>query len=365
MRILVVSNMYPSDHDKVYGVFVKGFVDGLKSMGKGDEIELSVIRGRRFSIPGKIWAYLKFYFDLTYRLLFQNYDLVYVHTITFTILPIRLALIFRNLPLAFNVHGDDVAARTKMKRWLRNIAAKILPKARLIVAPTNGFKRYTMSVIPNLSEEQMFVSPSAGVDDIFFTNSDVAVGETRPLLLGFVSRIDHVKGWDLYLQAINCLRGEGIDCRGVISGSGEDMDKMKSMINEHDLKDHVRYLGRIDHEQLPSIYRSLDLFIFPTRFESLGLVGLEAMAAGVPVIASDIDGPNDYVKDNENGYLVESESVIQLVNKIKRYFSLSPYEKHRMSESARSTACSYRSQSTHEKLYACLVERFGHRQKSN
>lgn len=364
MRILVVSNMYPSDHDKVYGVFVKGFVDGLKSLGKGDEIELSVIRGRRFSIPGKIWAYLKFYFDLTYRLLFQNYDLVYVHTITFTILPIRFALIFRSLPLAFNVHGDDVAARTKMKRLLRNIAAKILPKARLIVAPTNGFKRYTMSVIPNLREEQMFVSPSAGVDDIFFTNSDVGVGEKGPLLLGYVSRIDHVKGWDLYLQAINRLREEGIDCRGVISGQGEDTEKMKSMINELNLNAHVRYLGRIDHEQLPVLYSTLDLFIFPTRFESLGLVGLEAMAAGVPVIASDIDGPNDYVKDNENGYLVESESVGQLVKKIKLFISLTPHAKQRMSETARSTANFYRSQSTHEKLYACLVERYGHCHKS-
>ncbi|MCM1139835.1 MAG: glycosyltransferase family 4 protein [Muribaculum sp.] len=358
MKILVVSNMYPSTHDKVYGVFVKGFVDGLKSMGKGNEIELTAIRGRRSTICGKIWAYIRFYLDLTYRLLFKNYDIVYVHTITFTILPIRLALWFRNLPLAFNVHGDDVAARSKLKRWLRNIAAKILPNVSLIVSPTHGFKQYTMSVIHNLNDNQFFVSPSAGVEDIFFKKRKTIIGEKRPVMLGFVSRINSVKGWDLYLQALNCLKREGINFRGVISGNGEDVDKMKSMIDNMALNEYINYLGRVDHDKLPELYHSLDLLIFPTRYESLGLVGLEAMAAGVPVIASDIFGPNEYIKEGENGFLIIPDSVDDLVRKIKHYILLDHDSKQKMSELAISTANEYRRQFTHEKLYTCLIERF-------
>lgn len=358
MRILVVSNMYPSDCDKVYGVFVKGFVDGLKSMNKCDEIELSVIRGRRLSITTKILAYIKFYLELTFRLLFRNYDVIYVHTITFTILPIRFALMFRKLPLAFNVHGDDVIASTKLKRWLRDVAAVILPKSRLVVAPSVGFKEYTMSVIPNLREDQMFVSPSAGVEDRFFIRNNNRRVDDSNIVLGYVSRIDHVKGWDLFLQAIKCLRNEGLDCCGVITGRGEDTDKMKSMIQELGLCESVKYLGRVDHENLPEIYGTFDLFIFPTRFESLGLVGLEAMAAGVPVIASDITGPNEYVKSGVNGYLFAPESVEELVEKIKKYMSLDSDDKKRMSESAVSTALSYRSQITNENLYDCILKRF-------
>lgn len=70
----------------------------------------------------------------------------------------------------------------------------------------------------------------------------------------------------------------------------------------------IKYIGPIPYHSLPEIYCTLDLFIFPTCLEeSLGLVGLEAMACEVPVIGSYIGGLKDYIKDKENGFFLLRE----------------------------------------------------------
>lgn len=92
----------------------------------------------------------------------------------------------------------------------------------------------------------------------------------------------------------------------------------------------IKYIGPIPYHSLPEIYCTLDLFIFPTCLEeSLGLVGLEAMACEVPVIGSYIGGLKDYIKDKENGFFFTPGNAEELSNKIELYLSLSSSEKQK------------------------------------
>ena len=92
-------------------------------------------------------------------------------------------------------------------------------------------------------------------------------------------------------------------------------------------------------------YKSVDLFIFPSenKSESLGLVGLEAMAASTPVIGSNIGGIATYINDGENGFLFEPKNSMELANNIIKYMDSSAKEKNFMMNMAYKTALNYES----------------------
>jgi glycosyltransferase involved in cell wall biosynthesis len=103
------------------------------------------------------------------------------------------------------------------------------------------------------------------------------------------------------------------------------------------------------------LFRS-DVFVFPTyrQEESLGLVGLEAMACGVPVIATKIGGPLGYIVDNENGFLFDIKNVTMLAEKIMAFYKLPEIEKNKMKRNAITTAQTYDSVTVNKDLVAYL-----------
>ena len=74
------------------------------------------------------------------------------------------------------------------------------------------------------------------------------------------------------------------------------------------LADSVDFLGYLSAEALPAFYNGLDMLVIPSRQEGFGIVGIEAMASGLPVIATRCGGPEDYVEDGVNGYLTTHDA---------------------------------------------------------
>ena len=97
-----------------------------------------------------------------------------------------------------------------------------------------------------------------------------------------------------------------------------------------------------------------DVFVFPTYGESLGLVGLEAMSCGVPVIASNIGGPKGYIVSGENGLLFKPKDANDLSLKIKEYFTFNAEFKSKMIASAINTAYQYDSRKVKSDIVSFL-----------
>lgn len=346
MKTLTISNMYPSEKDPYYGTFVKSFYESLKFY-EPDYSEKIVIKGRTKSKIKKIFRYLKFYTICLYKLLFCDYDIIYVHTITFPIPPIRIISRIKKLPLVFNVHGGDVLVHSKLSQKLKNIAANILPEAKLIVCPSEYFKHICLSEFNNIDPKKIFISPSGGVASIFF------IEDSRPtnqiLKIGYVSRIDPDKGWKVFVDAINILVKKNYDIEGILIGRGSDENKLRREIQN---TVNIKYLGPKTHSELPFYYSSFDCFVFPSlAFESLGLVGIESMAAGTPVIASNIGGPSYYVIDNFNGFKFIPGNAKDLARAIEKFISLSEDDKIKLRENCRVTAAEYNSSKVSQELY--------------
>lgn len=359
MHILVISNMFPSDKDPVYGTFVKVFADSISRLNDRGTTTLAVLRGRHKGIAGKLAAYAGFYIRVLCLLLSHRYDMVYVHTITFPIIPIRIAAIFRRQPLVFNLHGTDLVGEARITRLLRRLARPVVSKARGIVVPSEYFRREFLRYIPGFDSSRIHVSPSGGIDThLFRPEAQPVDGSPKVWNLGFVSRIDEGKGWNLFIEALGRLVEEGIPCHGIIAGRGAQTECMLRLIRDRHLENCIEYIGPVAHDSLPEIYRRFDLFIFPSwrKGESLGLVGIESLACGVPVVTSNMAGPQEYVESGKNGFLFKPCDETDLTEKILQYINLPDSRRKEMATCARRTAEKFDTTAVMRRLYEFLVQ---------
>jgi D-inositol-3-phosphate glycosyltransferase len=123
----------------------------------------------------------------------------------------------------------------------------------------------------------------------------------------FVGRIEPLKGLDILINAAALLESD-VECRVVVVGGDESSEarvqELQDMARDRGIGHRVAFVGAVDHDQLPLYYNAADVCVVPSHYESFGLVAIEAMASGVPVVASRVGGLTGTVKDGETGYLI-------------------------------------------------------------
>ena len=131
----------------------------------------------------------------------------------------------------------------------------------------------------------------------------IAPGET-PVLL-FVGRLDPIKGIDLLLESVAHMRTPArlIVVGGDPTGDPE-VERLRTRAAELGIGGRVRFPGAVQQEQLKDYYRAADVQVVTSRYESFGLVAVEALASGTPVVSSAVGGLTSIVRDGENGLLV-------------------------------------------------------------
>ena len=143
-----------------------------------------------------------------------------------------------------------------------------------------------------------------------------------------MGRIDPVKGIDTLLKSMTIVRNKlshSQDLNLLIIGGDIDyssyskdseMHKLKLLTTELGLENMVTFLGPQRQDQLPYFYSAAEACVLPSRYESFGMVALEAMACGTPVIASKVGGLTSFIQDELTGFLVPEEDEEALAEKI-------------------------------------------------
>jgi D-inositol-3-phosphate glycosyltransferase len=143
----------------------------------------------------------------------------------------------------------------------------------------------------------------------------------------FVGRIEPLKGVDTLLRAMSLIHiryPEVVDnvCVGIIGGDpwsndlDDEMARLHALRKELGVGDFVTFLGAKDQNTLPYYYAAAEMVIMPSHYESFGMVALEAMAMGTPVIASEVGGLAFLIRDGENGFHVPSRDPEALAERI-------------------------------------------------
>ena len=334
-NVFLVSNMYPSDAFPSYGIFVKKIELQLAEEQINFSLK-SLIKGKKKGI-NLLLSYLSFYVDVIYKGLFKSYDVIYIHFISHCAIPIYFILLFKpKTKIIINTHGSDVMQLNSA--FLFFFSKRVMRKSQLIISPSHYFKSKIKSKF-DLDSTKIIVSPSGGIDTELF--KPAIKKDEHFFTLGYISRIDKGKGWDIFIKAFSKLKKETtFPLKAIIGGDGGENLKLNSLVQELNLDKNIQILGNVNPKDLTFWYNQMDLFIFPTKLEeSLGLVGLEALSCGIPVISSDSGGQISYIKNGINGYLFDSENEKDLEEKIKLY--LKSKSKNLFKSNARKMALAY------------------------
>ena len=142
----------------------------------------------------------------------------------------------------------------------------------------------------------------------------------------FVGRLIEKKGVEYLIKAIPYISAWN-ECKLIIVGKGFEEDKLKKLVIDLDLENNVKFIGKVSRNKITKYFKSSDIFILPSivdskgEVETLGVVLIEAMAMGIPVIGSDIGGIPDVIDDSINGFLVEPKSITDIADKVIKLLS--------------------------------------------
>lgn len=210
----------------------------------------------------------------------------------------------------FHAWSDRDRAYRAASRLLRPALSRI--DAHLAVSPAAA--AYHGAVLGR-RPESFEVVPNGVEVDRFRQAAPFRQMREQPSLL-FVGRLEPRKGLDQLLHAMTRLKTTRPDLRLYVVGDGPDRDRCQQLLPAR-LRSDVVFLGRVDADELPRFYASCDLFVAPALGgESFGIVLIEAMAAGCPVVASDIPGYASVVTDGVDGRLVPPRDPAALAESI-------------------------------------------------
>jgi D-inositol-3-phosphate glycosyltransferase len=251
-------------------------------------------------------------------------------------------VMFHTLAEAKNRHHIAEHEPAYRIRGEREVAAD----ADRVICASEGEKEMLVGLY-GASPQRVTVVP-CGVDTLRFrpmrrdrVRCKLGLLDDEPIVL-YVGRIEALKGIDVLVEA--AARIDGAFRVLVVGGDEKDLerkDDLMALAEELGLQDRVTFLEAVPHRDLPLYYNAADICVVPSYYESFGLVAVEAMACGVPVVASRVGGLKETVVDGRTGYLVPWRCPDPFAERLELLLSNEPLRR-KLGREARSAAERFR-----------------------
>ncbi len=267
----------------------------------------------------------------------------------------------RDIPVVFTHHtmyekythyvpGDS----PQLKRFVLDLVTGYCNLCDAVIAPSRTVAEEIVRRGVNVAVE---VIPT-GVDVDLFASGDGDAFRKRmgippdAFLIGHVGRLAPEKNLGFLAECV--IRYLSRDKRAYffLVGDGPLKQEIERTFAEQGMAERFFPLGVMDHPELASAYRGMDVFAFASRTETQGMVLTEAMAAGTPVVGVDASGVREVVRDGENGRLVTREDREEFVSALAWVAGLSPQERKRLGEGIARTADEFSMSRTAARTFA-------------
>ncbi|MBW4080604.1 glycosyltransferase [Paenibacillus sp. S150] len=383
MRIAMFTNNYKPFLGGV-PISIERLAQGLRQLGhtvyvfaprygtEQDEAFVIRYRSRKKRLKGGI--VVPDIFDLSIETFFcvLEFDLIHVHhPMLMGQLAQRLARRY-NLPVVYTFHTryeeylhyigmldrlQKLGTGSRLKA-VRSICAKVFSVCRKLVLQHNRFftNRCDLVFTPTPGMKD-FLQEHGTVTDIeilptglteydFQYNADeverirVQYGRPGKYLFCTVSRLEKEKNINFILEGLKQLKANKGDCfRLLVIGDGSAKAELEREAVKLGLQDNLEFIGSIPHNEIRNFYQACSIFLFASQSETQGIVLLEAMAAGLPVLAVKGSGVSDIVENGEHGFVTEND-VLLWVSHLEKLLGDSNIRK-KMSDEARKEAVLY------------------------
>lgn len=316
-KVLVISNMYPSKEHLAYGIFVKNQVQQLEA--QGIETVLAVNKNPATGKKNVILKYLKWAQTVlkVFRANKREISITHSHYVFPSGMFSYLLKKRYNIPYIVTAHGGDINKMANKSGQIRQLTEKILQSADHVIAVGEELAT-TIEEKFGVSREQITVM-SMGIDRTVF--KEVPNKKDHAAQLGmdpnktnflFVGNIIREKGVTELVTAFTKLSAANPETAELYCiGSTKDSNftaQVKELAKDHT---NIHFMEPMPQQKLAQYFQAADVFVLPSYIEGLGLVALEAMSCGTPVIASDVGGLHYMLADNR-GVLIPPKDALLL-----------------------------------------------------
>ena len=208
------------------------------------------------------------------------------------------------------IHWHNVYSPTTTDAWKVYIGSKL---ASRIVAISKAVKRNNCQIY------RIPVSKVALIYNAIDTRSIIAVPQEaniNSICIGSVGKLDRQKGFDILLKAFSIVNNVFPDVVLEIVGDGPLKKELEAYAIELGIRDKVRFLGLLNNKTVLDKIGGWSVFVLTSRWEGFGIVLLEAMAMKKPIVATDVEGIPEVVKDGETGFLCSKDDAQEIAERI-------------------------------------------------
>jgi phosphatidyl-myo-inositol dimannoside synthase len=307
MKILIFTNNY----NTIGGVqqYTKNFIKALEELNQDFKIVLLKKSNLFYKFLFVIGSFLKF--------IFYQPDLILCNHINFTPLALFYKKIFKTNfgVICHGIEVWDINSKTQ-KESLRqakiiiSVSEYTIEKLKNKIQELKDNKKFFL--LPNTINEKEFYPKQKSQELLFKYN--LTDKNKIILTVARLSGAEKYKGYDKVIQALPMILKQIPEVRYMIVGSGDDMDRIKELRESLSLQNHVILTGRV--EKTIDYYNLADVFVMPSKGEGFGIVFIEALACGMPVIAGNKDASKEALLNGELGILVDPDNVNEIAGAI-------------------------------------------------
>ena len=254
-------------------------------------------------------------------LLRKRYSIIWLQYMTPTLLPLALSRLFtHNLIAVVHVASSHYSSsglhrlRWLARYWCERFVCVSRTVATGIFGPEGAPDRATgrVVVIPNALDMSVMKAAAA-------RNWRAETGWPEDVVvIGFAGRLAHIKGADMLIHAVARLHRQRLPVRLVVVGEGAEEERLRALTKKLGIHSITLFAGRVPRTEIYGAIKGFDVAAVPSREEGFGLSALEAMAAGVPVVATRVDALEEVVLDGVTGQLCQVDNHERLAAALAR-----------------------------------------------
>lgn len=326
--VLLINNSYPTPRYPQASTYIATIEKCLSKAGFS--VHLLVMKRNSLSRMVKFLQHFIFVFRVFLRN-FRMFDVIYVNHYAFVLFPLILKLCFRKNGVFIHWHGEDLVGKSFRVRVSRLLILYLSRETHNYIVPSEYFGELLRKRLKN-RRNNVFISPSGGVNSDLFVPLERRMHlDRRRVTIGFSSGLVFSKGVDFVFKLkenrhlLEQRTGKQVFFH--IINYGKEKKYWIQKISKEDVG-VFKVFEPIPKDKMFEFYNTIDLLVFPTRRkeESLGLVALEAMSCGVPVIGPRLFALPEYIIPGDSGEMYKGDCFDSFFEKVVKAIShLSEY----------------------------------------